>query len=65
MRSLNDYEINELEVLQLSLAIAHQVNVNLHGKDAESNKVIRKWADRVQEALKDAQFEKEQLPFNS
>lgn len=53
IKPLNQYTARELEALQLSLAIAFQVNTNVNGKDAESNTLIRVWSGRVTRALQE------------
>lgn len=57
MKALNEYDLKELDALQLSLAIAYQANSNLNGKDSNSNLMIMKWADRVSAARKEAEEE--------
>lgn len=61
MKDLTQYTLKELEVLQLSLAIAYASSTATNGKDCESNKVIRKWSERVKEAMKELQIEQEIL----
>ena len=56
-KPLNEYSRDELEALQLSLAIAFQANTIVNGKDAESSKLIRVWSDRVTLALQEVKTE--------
>lgn len=60
-KPLNEYDPMELEALQLSLAIAYQANSHLNGKDANSNLMIMKWADRVSAAIREVRAEENVL----
>lgn len=60
-KPLNEYDAKELEALQLSLAIAYQANSNLNGKDANSNLMIMKWADRVSAAIREVKADRSVL----
>lgn len=61
IKPLNEYDAKELEALQLSLAIAYQANSNLNGRDANSNLMIMKWADRVSAAIREVKAEQSLL----
>lgn len=60
---LNQYPKEELNTLLLATAIAKEYAVRIDGPFVFNQ--LDKWAERINDAIKDVTFEETQLPVNS
>lgn len=68
MKRLNEYTIDELQMLELIIAIAGNqgcVIPELHGSQKlKDMRIVKFWAEQVKEAKRDVELENERLPFD-